>query len=87
MEPAAIERAKSLYRFALEQGTPPNTFVLTLTHSQATELLEWYATQYTGSNECFDLDVMIARRTQDPWPVLANFRLYGFEMAKQSELN
>lgn len=86
MEPIAVERARSLHQFALNQGAELSTFILTLTESQAMELLEWYADQYTGSNECFDLDVTIVRRTQDPWPVLANFKLWGLDMAKASEI-
>ena len=87
MEPIAVERAKSLYAYAQAQGAVLNTFVVTVKPEEAMELLEWYATQYEGANEVFDLDVSIARRTKDPWPVLANFELWGMQIGPTSELH
>lgn len=80
MSPAALAKADSLYKFACDQGALLETFQLALTEEEAVELLEWYATEYAG-NEQFDLDISIARRTKNPWPVLANFKLMGMDMA------
>jgi hypothetical protein len=78
----AIEKAESLYKFANSSGYPLNTFALVLSESEAVELLEWYAAQYQGTSEAFDLDIIIARRTGNPWPVLSNFHCMGLEIAK-----
>jgi len=81
MNIAAIEKAESLHKFATSSGMPISTFAVVLSEPEALELLEWYATQYAGNAE-FDLDVDIARRTKNPWPVLDNFQLLGLEIAK-----
>jgi hypothetical protein len=81
MNPAALAKAESLYQYAQAQGAPLDTFLLVLSQEEAVELLEWYAGEYAGSSEAFDLDVSIARKAKDPWPVLANFHLLGLEMA------
>jgi hypothetical protein len=81
MNIAAIEKAQSLYKFANSSGFPLQTFALVLSDVEAMELLEWYAEQYQG-NEPFDLDVDIARRTKNPWPVLEHFNCCGLEIAK-----
>lgn len=62
------------------------TFELVLSEPEALELLDWYGDEYGGQNECFDLDLERAKRTQDPWPVLCNFVLMGFKMRPLSTL-
>lgn len=84
MNPAALVKAQSLHRFAIDQGAPLNSFQLVLTEPEAMELVEWYAGQYGGTNEVFDLDVTLARRTHNPWNLLANFQCMGFAMAPAS---
>lgn len=84
MSPAAIVKAHSLHRFAIDQGAPLDTFQLVLTEPEAMELVEWYAGQYGGCNAVFDVDVDIARRTGHPWNLLANFQCMGFSMAPAS---
>lgn len=44
------------------------------------ELLDWYGAQYSGTNDCFDLDFEEAQLTHDPWPILSQFVLMGFKM-------
>jgi hypothetical protein len=78
-DPKALAKAESLHRFASHSGYPLETFALVLTETEAIELLEWYATEYCG-NAAFDLDVEVARRTKNPWPVLAHFRVLGLDM-------
>jgi len=80
--PAAIEKAESLYRFALNSGAQVSTFVLCLKPHEAQELLEWYATQYAGRSEQFDLDLEVARVSGDPWQILDNFQLLGLTLAR-----
>lgn len=82
MGPAALEKATSLHRFATDTGSPLSSFLLVLTDPEALELLEWYGTQYAGTNEVFDLDLAIARRTGNPWPVLENFQVMGLALGK-----
>jgi hypothetical protein len=86
VEPAALERAKSLHSFALNQGAMLSTFVVTIKPDEAMELLDWYDEQYRG-NACFDEDMDIARRTNDPWLVLQNFTLFGMALTKLEQLN
>jgi hypothetical protein len=81
MSPAPLIKAQSLHRFAADQGAPLKEFQLVLTEPEAMELVEWYAAQYGGSNEVFDVDVEIARRTRNPWDLLSNFQCMGLAMA------
>jgi hypothetical protein len=81
MSPAALTKAESLYKYATDQGALLSTFLVALTETEAAELLEWYALQYGESDEVFAVDLDIARRTRNPWPMLANFHLLGFEIA------
>jgi hypothetical protein len=85
-DPAALAKAESLHKFASQSGYPLETFALVLTEAEAAEILEWYATEHEG-NAVFALDVDIARRTKNPWPVLANFRVLGLEMVPRLVLN
>ena len=86
LEPQALVKAESLYKFAQAQGSKLDTFVLCLGHDEAMELLTFYEAQW-GSNEVFMEDLNEARRSNDPWPVLSNFQLFGFSMAPRSILN
>jgi len=86
LEPSALTKAASLHHFAASQGCPLESFELVLSEPEALELLDWYGQEYGGQNECFDVDFEIAKRTQDPWPVLSNFMLMGFKMRPASAL-
>lgn len=86
MEPSALAKAVSLHHFAQAQGCPLEAFELCLSQPEALELLDWYGAQYSGQSECFDCDLEIAKRTQDPWPILANFVLLGLKMRPLSTL-
>jgi hypothetical protein len=83
----AVERAKSLHRFALEQGALLSTFVVTIRPAEAVELMDWYAAQYEGTNLIFDADLAYARATNDPWKLLDNFTLFGMAIGRTEELN
>jgi hypothetical protein len=84
MSPAALVKAQSLHRFAVDQGAPLNSFQLVLTQPEAMELVEWYAKQYGGNNPVFNVDLEIVRRTGEPWDLLSNFQVMGFSMAPAS---
>ena len=81
-----MEKAESLYRFAQGQGSPLSTFQLTLTEPEAAELLNWYGLLYSGTNEMFDADFEIAKRTCNPWPILSQFELMGLKIQPLSTL-
>lgn len=80
MGPSALSKAASLHHFAEAQGSPLSTFELVLSEPEAMELLDWYGAQYSGTNDCFDLDFEEAQLTHDPWPILSQFVLMGFRM-------
>lgn len=84
MEPAAIGKAESLLRFAGHCGCHPSGFDLILTQQEACDLLEWYALDFEGQNAAFDTDLDVARRTKDPWSVLANFTVLGLTIVKST---
>jgi hypothetical protein len=86
MNPAAVDKARSLYHFAQSQGALLETFLLVLTEKEACELVNWYASEYAGNAE-FDLDISIARKTENPWHVLNNFKLMGMDMVPLMTLN
>jgi hypothetical protein len=85
-EPEALAKAESLWRFAQASGSPLSTFALALSHQDAMDLLSFYEAQF-GHVELFVADVAEARLTDNPWPVLANFELFGFQMVPVETLH
>lgn len=81
MQPSALEKAESMARYVKERGAPLGEFQLALSLQEALDLVEWYADQHGGTNDCFDADVEIVRITKDPWPLLAHFNLCGLVIA------
>jgi hypothetical protein len=81
---AAIEKATSLASFAKSQGAPLFTFALILSDSEGMELLDWFVSQQYEPNELLDMDVALAKKNLDPWPVLQEFTLMGFSIARAS---
>ena len=86
-EPAALEKAKSLHRFALNSGSSLREFVLCLTEPEALDLVEWYAREYEGISVTFDTDLEEVRRTGNPWPILKNFNVMGLQLAALEKLH
>lgn len=80
MSPAALEKAKSLLAFGKDQGAQLESFELTISDSEAFELLDWFIDQY-GDNTLLADDVAMARIDKNPWPVLCHFTLLGLRMA------
>ncbi len=79
MNPDALEKAESLYRFATQRGAPTQEFQLTLSVPEGLELLDWFLGQY-DENPLLMEDVAHAKRCGDPFPVLAHFTLLGFTL-------
>lgn len=87
MKPAAVEKAESLHKFAKSQGAQLSTFMLILSDAEALELLDWFQHEMCGYNATFMLDLEIAHRTGNPWEMLPNFQLMGFEIGRTSDLH
>lgn len=90
LEPACIERARALKRYAKSTGTPLQAWELYVTKAEAFELLIWLAC----TSDSAQLNVQLLREeiakanvTDDPWPLLAEFRVEGFIAANMGELN
>jgi hypothetical protein len=82
-EPAALTKAASLYRFAMEQGAPLETFQLALTDTEALEVLDWFGGQMQP-NAAFEVDLEIAHRTGKPFEMLSSFQLMGLAIVAAS---
>lgn len=87
MKPIAVEKAESLHKFAKSQGAQLSTFMLILSDKEAMELLEWFKSTMYRADVVFDLDLEIAHRTGNPWEMLPNFQLMGFEIGRASDLH
>lgn len=83
---AALEKAKSLIEFAKSCGAKQDTFELTLSETEAFELLDWFIGQY-GDNTLLADDVEMAKMAKNPWPVISNFTLLGLRMAPVAVLH
>jgi hypothetical protein len=83
--PAALAKAESLARYAKHQGSPLHEFALAITLGEAYELLD-YLTEI-HDNALLRHEVAQAKVNCDPWGVLANFQLLGFEIVPVSELH
>lgn len=86
MTPAALTKAESLHRFAVDQGAPLLDFQLTLSTDEGLELLDWFLAQYE-QNMLLAEDVAQAKRLRDPFPVLEHFTLMGFSLAPLETLH
>lgn len=85
-KPAALEKAESLYRFALAQGAKPAEYQLTLSNAEGIEILDWFVAQHEN-NQLLTEDVEAAKISNNPWDVLACFNLMGFSMCPLEQLH
>lgn len=85
-KPAALEKAESLYRFALAQGAKPADYHLTLTTAEGIEILDWFMAQHPN-NELLADDIDLAKEKFDPWPVLMHFTLMGLNIVKREDMH
>ena len=86
MNPSALEKAKSLYDYALGQGSQVSTFELAVSDTEAFELLDWFVEQNPG-NELLEFDVSDAKRKGNPWEVMNNFVLMGLKVVPRMTLH
>lgn len=79
--PVALALADELYRYALGQGAPINSFELLLTLGEGYELLDWIPGAGLFSDlELLRQDIEEAKIKGDPWLVLDNFTLKGMRI-------
>lgn len=89
MKPYALEKADTLYRFALNQGSPLETFELALTDKEADALLDWLPQSGMVGDEWQQVladDIALARRAKDPFRVLGNFTFSGLRVVAATRL-
>jgi hypothetical protein len=84
--PAAITKAQSLLRYVQHTGCPQSDFTLAVTLVEAYELLDYVLELHAGNLLLRD-DVLEARAKGDPFAVLANFNLLGFDITRAQDLN
>lgn len=85
-KPAAIVKAESLARFARHSGAPRSEFALAITLGEAYELLDDLVAQHPD-NLVLKSDVIEAKVAADPFRVLGQFRLNGFDLVRLEELH
>ena len=89
--PAALEKARSLAAFAKAGGGVLAEFEVTLTQEEAFGLMEWIhdssgLVAVEGLPQ-LEADMVVARRTNNPWVVLDNFTFYGLRTAPKALLS
>jgi hypothetical protein len=85
MRSRAEQKADSLAVFARGQGCALSSFELALTQKEAFELLDRLAAGSivaVADQALLVLDIEQAKRAGDPWQVLGNFQLNGFNMVR-----
>jgi hypothetical protein len=87
VEPIALERAKSLHRYAFSQGAGVTDFRLCLSNAEGMELIRWLAEEHDFDDEDMEVDIEAAKRRGDPWPVLNQFSLLGLRMLPKALLS
>lgn len=86
MTPAALTKAESLKRYVTYSGSPQREFVLAVTLGEAYELLD-YLVEIHPASALLKQDVAEAKVSSNPWAVLANFQLLGFEITRADFLH
>ncbi len=79
-EPAAVERARVMLRYAKQCAAPLHQLVVCVTQPEGFELLAWFresADSRTIDLRLLDDAIQEARQADDPWLVLKDFRLLG----------
>jgi hypothetical protein len=86
---AALEKAESFERHARYLGITPEeraTWQLNISLGEAYELLDHLLESYPG-NAALAADVLEAKASRDPWRVLKEFKLQGFEIGRAADLH
>ena len=90
MEPAPVERARCLIRFAKHCGSPLHQFTVLATKHEGFELLDWLRETADPKQldvKLLDEAIMDARAADDPWRVIPEFRLFGMEVMRCDQLS
>lgn len=90
MTPVALIKAESLAAFARHSGVPLSEFALSLTLGEGYELLDFLAAGGMGkvcNQTLLEADIAEAKVRGDPFVVLANFQLLGFDIQRADRLN
>jgi hypothetical protein len=88
--PAALTKADSLLAHARHCGAPQAEFQVALTLGEAYELLDYLGTGALGvprNMAALRVDIAEAKVAGDPWLVLKDWRLNGFELVRVEALH
>ncbi len=86
-EPQALVKAQTLTRYAQARGAHLSTLQLTISDAEGLELLDWLLGEQPNPHPALIVDVELAHRAANPWPVLEHFRLLGLELAPRALLH
>lgn len=88
MKPQALHKAESLAHFATHTGSPLSEFQLAITRAEAYELLDYLEAGGLGAPcELLLKDIETARRRGEPFELLCNFNIQGFQIGKAADLH
>lgn len=85
VEPEAMEKAKTLRRFAKMTGAPLQQYAVSITDAQGVELMDWFLTQADPrmvDRDSLSLAITEAKAHKDPWEVLQHFSLLGMSIER-----
>jgi hypothetical protein len=86
----AVLKADALASHARYLGVPLNVFAVTLTTEEGFELIEYILEGGLGrfvDETQIEADALSAKAQGDPWIVLENISIYGFEILKCTVLH
>lgn len=84
-DPSAMEKARSLVRFAKLTGTPLKYYSVMLKDDEAVVLMDWFLEQADPrfvDRQALHLAIIEAKEHNDPWEVLAHFSLLGMSIER-----
>jgi hypothetical protein len=86
--PAALKKADALLAHARHCGCPLSEFQLALTVGEGYELLDYLVRSSSVQNRrLLEHDVEEAKLAGDPWMVLKDWKLHGFEVVRVEALH
>lgn len=88
-EPSAMEKARTLVRFAKMTGTPLKYYSVTITDDEGMVLMDWFMDQ--ADPRMVDCDalrqaIVEAKDHKDPFEVLQHFSLLGMSIERWTSL-
>lgn len=86
--PVALRKADSLLAHARQCGAPREEFQIALTLGEGYELLDYLVrTSSVANKRLLEADVADAKLAGDPWLVLKEWKLHGFELVRVEALH